>query len=124
MIRSKNGYSFQFQESACMQCKGRCCTGESGFIWVDFEEIEAIAEHLKIEFSRMVRQYVRREEGRFSLKEIQRKQGDYACIFFQEGCQIYEVRPKQCRSYPFWPRFKQYPSEVKAECPGILCSKE
>ncbi len=24
------------------------------------------------------------------------------CIFYDEGCSIYEQRPAQCRAYPFW----------------------
>lgn len=48
---------------------------------------------------------------------------DGACIFLQEDhCQIYLVRPLQCRTFPFWPenlkssfRWKQ----LKSYCPGI-----
>ncbi|NOX37052.1 MAG: YkgJ family cysteine cluster protein [Calditrichaeota bacterium] len=46
-----------------------------------------------------------------------------ACIFFDgQGCQIYPVRPLQCRTYPFWPehlksayRWKM----VARQCPGV-----
>jgi Fe-S-cluster containining protein len=24
------------------------------------------------------------------------------CIFWQDGCTIYPVRPRQCRTFPFW----------------------
>ena len=71
----KDGYPFSFQPSACEQCTGRCCTGESGYIWVTFEEMENIANFLELSFSRMVKQYTYRAEGRFSLKESHQKLG-------------------------------------------------
>lgn len=83
-----------------------------------------MAAFLQIEFSAVVKQYTRRINGRFSLREIQRPQGDFACIFFQEGCQIYGIRPNQCRTYPFWPRFRRFPEEVVQECPGIILKEE
>ena len=39
-----------------------------------------------------------------------------------QGCGIYDVRPKQCRDYPFWPEvMKSVFSWVKEaqRCPGI-----
>ena len=120
----KDGYPFSFTAKACERCPGRCCTGESGYIWVKIAELEAIAEKLKIPFSRVVKQYTYRENGRFSIKEVQRKEeGDFACIFFKQGCQIYDVRPSQCRTYPFWKRFQKYPEEVAEECIGIKLNK-
>ena len=54
-----------------------------------------------------------------SLKE----KDNYDCIFLGEnGCSIYEGRPLQCRTYPFWPSIvesrENWESE-KRSCPGI-----
>lgn len=118
-MMEKEGYPFRFNPEACQSCSGCCCTGESGYIWLEISDIEMISKFLSISFSTMVRQYTQRINGRFSLQERKRKQDDYACVFFDKGCQIYNVRPKQCKTYPFWHRFKRFPKEVKQECPGI-----
>jgi len=83
----------------CTQC-GDCCTGTPGFVWVNDEELAAIAEHRRETVEDVVRHYTRlAEEGR-TLRE--KANGD--CIFYQEGhgCLIYPVRPRQCRTWPFW----------------------
>lgn len=33
---------------------------------------------------------------------------------------IYEVRPTQCRTFPFWDYFKTRVDELKLECPGVV----
>jgi Fe-S-cluster containining protein len=48
---------------------------------------------------------------------------NYACIFFdldKKQCSIYEARPKQCRTFPFWEHFKTNIKEVIDECPAIV----
>ncbi|MDY6912845.1 MAG: YkgJ family cysteine cluster protein [Planctomycetota bacterium] len=90
----------------CVQC-GRCCAGpEEGYVWVTAEQIEAIARQLSIGADEMKRRYLRRVGRRWSLLE---QPGSRDCIFLtddNEGwrrCRIYDVRPAQCRTWPFWP---------------------
>ena len=33
-IIRKESYPYSFDSSACATCEGRCCTGESGYIYV------------------------------------------------------------------------------------------
>jgi Fe-S-cluster containining protein len=44
-------------------------------------------------------------------------------VFLEGGkCSIYEVRPTQCRTYPFWPAIVRAPQTWAKEgeqCPGI-----
>jgi uncharacterized protein len=119
MINHKEGYVFGFDSSACSMCKGSCCTGESGYIWVTIDEIEAISNHLDMPISKMIKDYAYRHNGRFSLQEVQVSKNNYSCVFFDGKCTIYDVRPSQCKTFPFWPRFKKKPSEVFKECPGV-----
>lgn len=85
----------------CTGC-GQCCTGSPGYIWVDEEEIQQIAQHLKLTIDQFSRQYLRRVNGRLSLLELPKS---YDCIFLKDNkCQIYQVRPTQCRTYPWWPQ--------------------
>jgi Fe-S-cluster containining protein len=48
-----------------------------------------------------------------------RRSGD--CIFWDQGCTIYPVRPRQCRTFPFWPENLESPQaweEVRRTCHG------
>ena len=42
-----------------------------------------------------------------------------ACVFLEKEtnhCQIYEARPTQCRTYPFWPSIMKAPDAWNEEC--------
>ena len=122
----RDGYPFRFNPVACQTCAGNCCIGESGYIWINEEERRALAEHLQIPLSRFMSQYVERVGHQYSLNEIRISQDNYICIFFdteKRGCSVYNHRPLQCRTFPFWPRFKRYPKEVEKDCPGIRLDK-
>jgi Fe-S-cluster containining protein len=118
-IISKEGFNFKFNQDACKECEGNCCIGESGYIWVNPDEIKAISEFLKIDEEIFKANFLIKVGYRFSIKERPYKNG-FACIFFDNGCKIYPVRPKQCRTFPFWDYFKSHPEELKKECPGVI----
>jgi Fe-S-cluster containining protein len=122
-IIRKDGFKFGFNPKACEECGGKCCTGESGYVWVNFLEIDKISNFLKINKEEFIRLYLRKVGYKFSLKERQIDKNNYACIFFDNNnkkCMIYDVRPMQCKTYPFWDFFKNNINEVKKECPGIV----
>jgi Fe-S-cluster containining protein len=83
----------------CTRC-GNCCTGTPGYVWVDDEEIAAIAD-LRAEsvFEATALYTYTTDRGR-SLRE--KANGD--CIFYDKaaGCTVYPARPRQCRTWPFW----------------------
>ena len=118
----ENGYQYSFDPNACESCGGNCCTGESGYIYLNPKEIEAIAGHLELSMAEFKEQYLFKKGYKFSIKE-RLVEGSHDCIFFDreiKGCGIYPVRPTQCRTFPFWPHFKKNEDELKAECPGIV----
>ncbi len=118
---TKEGFSFAFDPQGCLSCEGNCCRGDSGYIWVDEEEMEAIASFLNISLKRFKNNYVKKYYNGYSLKEII-KNKEHLCVFFNpdiKRCEIYPVRPKQCRTFPFWEHFKNNVEEVKKECPAI-----
>ena len=116
-------YPYKFNANACADCKGKCCQGESGYIWVNEDDINKISAYLDINRDKFLQDYVRLVRGKMSLIERQIASDNFACVFFNtktSQCSIYEVRPSQCRSFPFWDRFKNNISQIKQECPGIL----
>ncbi|AFL68584.1 YkgJ family cysteine cluster protein [Sulfurospirillum barnesii] len=118
----QEGFKYAFNPKACQSCEGKCCIGESGYIWVSQEEIEAIAEKLLLSKESFINNYLLKIRYRFTIKEIA-YEGGYGCVFFdreKKMCTIYDVRPSQCRTFPFWEYFKENIDEVVSECPGII----
>jgi Fe-S-cluster containining protein len=83
----------------CTRC-GKCCTGAPGYVWVNDAEMMAIAEHRGETVAHTAALHTRPVGRRVSLRE--KANGD--CIFYDpaDGCTIYPVRPRQCRTWPFW----------------------
>jgi len=121
-IMKKEGYNYAFDPKACESCQGRCCTGESGYIYVTKNEIFAIAELLELDVNEFASKYLFKKMYKYSIKE--QKFGDsYECVFYNResnGCNIYNARPSQCKTFPFWDYYKQRVDELKLECPGII----
>lgn len=90
----RDGLRFQ-----CTRC-GNCCTGAPGVVWVNDEEIQDIAAHRGEPFAEAFALYTRPFGRNRSLRE--KENGD--CVFYDrtQGCTIYPVRPRQCRTWPFW----------------------
>lgn len=84
----------------CTQC-GDCCTGAPGVVWVNQEEIAALAALVGVSVSDFEQKYTRRVGTRTSLTEY--ANGD--CVFFDgraRKCTVYDARPRQCKTWPFW----------------------
>ena len=122
-LLNEDGYSFSFTPSACESCEGACCTGDRGYIWAKYAEIEKMANFLELTIEEFATMYLRKVKWRYSIIEKRLDVDNYACIFFDNNlkrCTIYPVRPQQCRTFPFWETFKNNITEVKKECPGVI----
>ncbi len=104
---------------ACQEC-GRCCGGAPGYVWLDSTEVEAIAETLGLSPRDFRRTYTKRLWRGMTLKE----KANYDCVLLgPDGrCTVYDVRPAQCRTWPFWPSNLKSRSAWDASarrCPGM-----
>jgi Fe-S-cluster containining protein len=102
----------------CTRC-GACCTGAPGYVWVNEEEIAELAGHLGQSVAAFARKHLRRVGDRVSLTE--RRNGD--CVFWDRdrGCTVYEARPIQCRTWPFWVENLEDEAaweQTRQQCPG------
>lgn len=110
-------------------------------MWISDAEIEALADHLGLTAKQTMEKYCRRMGRRISLKERRNAQGNYDCIFLKElppdpalvaaggkvahrqrVCGIYQARPTQCRTWPFWPgnlASKEQWDRAAGRCPGM-----
>jgi len=104
---------------ACTRC-GHCCVG-AGAVRVSDVEIAALARRLGVQPDEFVARYTRRlRGGELSLRDRR----DRSCVFYhpQRGCQVYDDRPRQCRSWPFWRGVLHSPERWAEEargCPGM-----
>ena len=105
---------------ACTRC-GHCCGGGPGTIRVSDEEISDLAAHTHESIESFRVKYTRRiRGGDISLKEKR----NLDCIFYDrsEGCTVYAMRPRQCRTWPFWSSVVHSPEtweEASRTCPGM-----
>lgn len=124
-MNTDKDYPFSFENSACESCGGKCCVGDSGYVFVDIKEMQEIASFLGLAFESFTKAYVRKVGYRFSFIEKSYQNG-LACVFFDtdsKQCSIYAYRPKQCRTYPFWEAHKNLNKQdlqtLCNECKGI-----
>ncbi|MHC4391240.1 MAG: YkgJ family cysteine cluster protein [Planctomycetota bacterium] len=115
-VRETEGLRF-----SCTGC-GDCCRGAEGYVWVGGDEVRALAEHLELSVKAFGKRYLRRVDGQLSLVDKPGPLGD--CIFWDDakGCTVYDVRPTQCRTFPFWPEnltSRRAWVKVRRECPGV-----
>ena len=102
----------------CLRCGG-CCTGEEGYVLLTEEDIERLMQGLGLTREELTVKYLRLVGGQYSLKETE----DGRCVFWAGDCTLYENRPYQCQSYPFWPsimRSKKSWNDLAQTCVGVV----
>lgn len=118
----KDGLTFK-----CTGC-GQCCTGSPGYVFVNDAEMQALADLLNLSLDDFTKRYVRKVGDRFSLKERPVSHGkdlpiDYDCVFLEgKRCTVYNARPTQCRTFPWWQDNLSTPQEwqeTAQRCEGI-----
>ncbi len=122
---TKEGFDFGFNPDECEHCGGRCCIGESGYIWITTAEIKRLSEHLDVSIPELHKNHLTKVRHKFSINEMPLGNDEYACIYFdtdKKQCSIYDVRPNQCRTFPFWNHYKIEKDEIFYDCPAISLS--
>lgn len=103
----------------CSGC-GDCCSGSPGYVWVSADEIKVMADAIGHTVEDFEQIYVRKIGIRKTLKELP----NYDCVFLDEQsrqCQLYDARPTQCKTWPFWDSNLKTPQDWQRtceECPG------
>lgn len=111
------GVAFQCQPDC-----GRCCDQPGGIVYLSADDAERLAEHAGLDVEAWLSRDTRTTyDGRFVLKS---REEDGVCIHLNDRkeCSIYEVRPQQCRAFPWWGENLATSAAwntTKASCPGI-----
>lgn len=112
---------------SCTQC-GNCCSGPPGYVLISASDAAAMSARLGLTTEEFERRYTRRLREGWSLNEVEGAHG-FDCVFLDRHthpgravCSIYDVRPAQCRTWPFWPSNLKSPeswARAGRVCPGI-----
>eukprot|EP00976_Prorocentrum_cordatum_P046652 942764-Prorocentrum_minimum.AAC.2 len=124
----KNGASFSCTECGRCAVADLCCKGRNKAVYVNGREVDELAASLGIPTEvfntafrlcirlrlhpahhpvtcwplcgAFVQLYLREVQGRAALVQNDSKD---ACVFLENNrCGVYQARPTQCRTYPFW----------------------
>ncbi len=116
----KNGLCF-----SCTNCS-KCCRFEGGAVLLSKEDLTRLAKWANLTEEQFEKAYCRWLEGSDGLKYLcLREKSNCDCIFWDSrinGCEAYEARPEQCRTYPFWSKILESEENWNAEknsCPAI-----
>jgi Fe-S-cluster containining protein len=113
-----------YEQGLRFECQGsgKCCTshGEFGFVFLTREDRSRMAKYFKISTTAFTKKYCDQTNGIWHLKE---DKSNPDCMFLnKKRCSVYEARPNQCRTWPFWPEVmnaKAWKAEVASFCPGV-----
>lgn len=110
----KDGLEFK-----CTGC-GKCCTGSPGYVFLSPRDLSHLAQHVQLEEEEFKRRYTRIVDGQRCLLDTPKT--DH-CIFLKDNrCSVYEARPVQCKTFPWWLHTLQSPEawdEAAKDCEGI-----
>ncbi len=114
-----------YEKGLRFECQGcnYCCSSEPGYVFLSEEDIQKMSKGLGMDRQSFIDTYCRIVDmGAFKMISLLEKD-NYDCIFlYEHGCKVYENRPRQCSTYPFWAHVledKQSWDEEAKLCPGM-----
>jgi Fe-S-cluster containining protein len=105
---------------ACQPDCGRCCSNhdEYAYVYLDGDDLPRLAALCGLSIDEFERRYTVEDDG-WTVLRMDRP----ACPFLDGArCTVYEARPTQCRTFPFWPEHlasRRAWKRVARFCPGI-----
>lgn len=114
----KDGIRFE-----CQRC-GHCCTCE-GYVFIFKKDLDNLIDGAQIPLQELKDNFLSYYNGYTVLRD----KANGECIFWDSeirGCKVYENRPTQCRTYPFWNtllKSKESFVRERNDCPGIGVGK-
>lgn len=104
---------------ACQPGCVNCCT-RPGDVFLTIEDRDRIAAHLGLTPAKFERRYC--DNNIDGALHLTNPAVDSCHFLIEDGCAIHDVKPLQCRTFPFWPEnvlSRQAWKGVRRYCPGI-----
>jgi len=104
----------------CQSDCGNCCVnhGDYNYVYLEGDDTRHLARHLGLTVDEFTDRYTEPEEEHVVLRMDQP-----ACPFLDgTSCTVYDVRPTQCRTFPFWPgnlTSRSAWTRLRGFCPGV-----
>jgi len=107
---------------SCKRCSS-CCRFDSGFVFLSKKDLNKMALALNMNENSFLKTYCRwvtdwKGDEVLSLREKSNKD----CVLWDSGCTVYETRPLQCITFPFWESIVSSADNwdiAATGCPGI-----
>lgn len=103
----------------CTGC-GKCCTGSPGYVFLSEKDSTQLENHFQLSKEEFAEKYTHQIDG---IKTLLDRPNSSDCIFLKDNqCSVYDARPTQCRTFPWWVQHLREPSdweEAAARCEGI-----
>jgi len=107
---------------SCKRCSS-CCRYDSGYVFLSEKDLKKLTDSLDMDKNRFVGKYCRWVTGTRGTESLSLKEkSNMDCVFWDSGCSVYNVRPLQCSSFPFWPSILSSSGSWKiaaTACPGM-----
>ena len=121
-VKRQSSLQKKFPEGMKFQCQYGCrkCCEIPGVVYVGSWEAPPMAELLGVSEEEFFKKYLRKHWA--DVYEL-KMSDEEPCMFLRDnGCAIYEARPLQCSTFPFWPdhlKSAKIWDALRGLCPGI-----
>jgi len=107
---------------SCTQCSA-CCRHDPGYVFLSESDYKALSTKTNLTYREFYNRYCTEVNIGGFLRISLTEKKNYDCIFWEgTGCSVYDARPFQCRSYPFWSTWmesRETWDSLEADCPGV-----
>lgn len=107
---------------SCARCSS-CCRGGPGYVFLSKEDLKRLLSRTSLAFPSFFAKYLTTVDTGTGFALSLREKANYDCIFWEEGgCAVYEDRPVQCSTFPFWSSILASEEDwldAGRDCPGI-----
>lgn len=99
MQKSFYGSGLRFE---CTRCS-RCCRHTPGYVFLSPPDLGRLAAALGLSRREFQERFCRTVDLGLTRRVSLKEKPNVDCILWENGgCSVYEARPVQCRSFPFW----------------------
>lgn len=106
---------------SCTRCSA-CCRHQPGYVFLSRVDLDALCAHTGLDEAAFRQRYTRVNDFGFARRLSLTEKPNYDCIFWDQGCTVYQARPLQCRAFPFWSSVladKSTWDDHANDCPGM-----
>jgi uncharacterized protein len=106
----------------CTKCSA-CCRHDPGFVFLSAVDLRKLLDYSGLHLQVFLQMYVKKvDTGSGFWLSLREKPNNDCILWDSNGCTMYDARPIQCSTYPFWDGVIESNtvwSRESLDCPGI-----